>query len=114
METPKKFVEIARQNRRLIKETANMHYNLGVFYMKTKEYQRAAAEFEKAVELTPDDAYSHFNLGYIYAEYLVNRPKAMEYFRKFLRIAKSDDKDVDWVKRYILTWDTYDGKNPME
>lgn len=111
---PKKFVEIARQNKALIRQTSNMHYNLGVFYMKGKEYSRAAAEFEKAVELTPDDAYSHFNLGYIYAEYLLNRPKAIEHFRQFLRLAKSDDKDVDWVKRYILTWEAYDGKNPME
>ncbi len=114
IETPRKFVEIARQNKTLIRQTSNMHYNLGVFYMKGKEYSRAVAEFEKAVELTPDDEYSRFNLGYIYAEYLINRAKAIEHFRQFLRLAKSDDKDVDWVRKYILTWEAYDGKNPME
>jgi tetratricopeptide (TPR) repeat protein len=114
IELPGKFTEIARQNKALIKETANMHYNLGVFYTKNKEYTRAIAEFEKAIELTPDDAYAHFNLGYIYAEYLSNRNKAIEQFRKFLRLAKNDDKDVDWVKKYIITWEAYDGKKPME
>ncbi len=114
VEAPKKFVEIARQNKALIRQTADMHYNLGVFYMKNKEYQRAVAEFEKCIELTPDDAYAQFNLGYIYAEYLISRAKAIEYFRQYLRLAKGQDKDIDWVKKYILTWEAYEGKKPME
>lgn len=113
-QAPNKFVEIARQNKTLIKQTANMHYNLGVFYMKNKEYLRAVAEFEKSIELAPDDAYSQFNLGYIYAEYLISRAKAIEHFRQYLRLAKGQDKDIDWVKRYILTWEAYEGKKPME
>ncbi|TAN60503.1 tetratricopeptide repeat protein, partial [bacterium] len=96
---PKKFTELARQNKVLIKGTSQMHYNLGVFYTKNKEYGRAVAEFEKVIEITPDDAYAHFNLGYIYAEYLVNRKRAIENFRHYLRLAKSDDQDVDWVKK---------------
>jgi len=111
---PGKFAEISRQNQMLIKRTANMHYNMGVFYTQQKEYTRAVAEFEKAVELTPDDAYSHFNLGYIYAEYLVNRPKAIEHFRHYLRNVKKDDKDVDWVKKYIVTWESYSGNKKLE
>lgn len=111
---PARFAEISRQNRTLLKETALMHYNLGVFYSKNKEYTRALAEFEKSVELNPDDAASYFNLGYICAEYLVNRPKAILYFRKFLSLVKTEDKDVDWVKKYILTWQTWEGKKPMD
>lgn len=111
---PKKFSEIARQNKMLLKETAKMHYNLGTFYTKNKEYERAIAEFEKVSEIDPDDSYAHFNLGYIYAEYMVNRKKAIEHFRHFLRLAKSDDKDIDWVRKYLLTWETYEGKVPME
>ncbi len=113
-DAPHKFAEIARQNKVLIRRTSNMHYNLGVFYLQQKEYNRAAAEFEKAVELTPDDAYAHFNLGYIYAEYLVNRTRAVEHFRQYLRYAKKDDKDVDWVKKYLLTWQSWQGKETME
>ena len=111
---PARFAEISRQNRTLLKETALMHYNLGVFYSKNKEYPRAMAEFEKSIELNSDDAASYFNLGYICAEYLVNRPKAILYFRKFLSLVKTEDKDVDWVKKYILTWQTWEGKKPMD
>jgi tetratricopeptide (TPR) repeat protein len=111
---PGKYAEIARQNKTLIRRTSNMHYNMGVFYTKQKEYTRAIAEFEKAVELAPDDAYAHFNLGYIYAEYLIDRPKAVEHFRHYLRLAKKEDKDVDWAKKYIITWDAMQGDKPMD
>lgn len=111
---PKKFAEIARQNKMLIKETAKMHYNLGVYYTKNKEYQRAATEFEKAIEIDPQDCQAYFNLGYIYAEYMVKRSKAVEYFRRYLVLAKDDDKDIDWVRRYLLTWEAYDGKLPIQ
>ena len=112
-EMPTKFVEVSRQNQVLLKQTAEMHYNLGVFYTKHKEYDRAMAEFLKGVEINPSDAYAHFNIGYIYAEYRVNRKKAMEYFRRFLSLAKGGDPDVDWAKKYLLTWETYEGKDPM-
>jgi len=111
---PSKFAELARQNKLLIKRTANMHYNMGVFYTQQKEYSRAVAEFEKAVELVSDDAYAHFNLGYIYAEYLVNRPKAIEHFRQYLRGANKEDKDVDWVKKYIITWESFSADKPLD
>lgn len=112
--TPTKFATLAKQHKTLVKETARMHYNLGVFYNKQKQYTRAVAEFEKALELAPDDAYSYFNLGYLYAEYVVNRPKAIQYFKKYLQYAKRDDKDVDWAKRYIITWEAWQGSQPQE
>lgn len=113
-EAPKGVAELARENKILIKRTAAMHYNLGVFYTQHKEFSRAIAEFEKAVELNPEDSASYFNLGYIYAEHLQNRPKAVEAFRKYLKLAKRDDKDMDWVKRYILTWQTWEGNIPIK
>ena len=113
-EMPRKFAEIARENKILIKETSLTHYNLGVFYTENKEHRRATAEFEKALELNPDDPYAHFNLGYIYAEYMVDRHKAIEHFRKFLRLAKRDDQDVDWAKQYILTWQAWEGRKPLK
>jgi len=112
--TPKKFTELARQNKLLIAETGQMHYNLGIFYTKNKQYDRAALEFEKVIEIDPNNAYAQFNLGYIYAEYLVNRQKAAKHFRYYLGLAKGDDKDIDWVKKYLLTWEAYDGKGRVQ
>ncbi len=110
---PKKFSEIARQNKKLIKDMSKLHYNTGVFYTKHQEYRQAVAEYEKAIEIDPDDADAHFNLGYIYAEYLVDRHKAVEHFRHFLRLAGGEDEDIDWVRKYILTWETFEGKQVL-
>jgi tetratricopeptide (TPR) repeat protein len=111
---PKRFAELARENKILVKRTALMHYNLGVFYTQNQEFARAIAEFEKAVELNQEDSASYFNLGYIYAEHLQNRPRAVSYFRQFLKLAKKDDKDADWAKRYVLTWQTWEGEAPIK
>ncbi|MBU1998297.1 MAG: tetratricopeptide repeat protein [Candidatus Omnitrophota bacterium] len=113
-EMPSRFAELARENKVLVKETALMHYNLGVFYIEKKQFEHAVRELEKAVELNPGDAYAHYNLGYVYAEQVVDRDKAIDHFRKYLRLAKSEDKDLDWVKNYILTWQTWEAKKKMK
>jgi len=107
---PREYAEIARENKILVKRTALMHYNLGVFYSEQKEYIRAVAEFEKAIELNPEDPQSYFNLGLIHAEQFEDRGKAIGSFQKFLMLTKKEDRDVDWVKKYILTWQTWQGK----
>lgn len=111
-EFPNKFADLARQNKRLIEQAADRHYNLGVFYVKNKEYKQAVEEFNKVLEVKPQHAYANYNLGYIYSEYLVDRKKAIEYFKNYLTYAP-DAKDADWVRKYILTWQTWYGKQKM-
>jgi tetratricopeptide (TPR) repeat protein len=110
---PGKFAELAGQNKRLIDDTADMHYNLGVFYTNNHEYKRAVQEFEKALKIRPSDAGASYNLGYIYAEYLVDRPKAIKFFKDYLTFAP-DAKDAEWVRNYILTWQSWYGKVPIK
>lgn len=110
---PRRFAELVQQNERLIKETADMHYNLGVFYVKNKEYKRAVHEFEKVLDLKPKDAQAIYNLGYIYAQHLVDRPKAIRYFEDYLSYAP-DARDADWVRKYLLTWQTWYGKEVLQ
>ena len=110
---PKKFADLARHNRKLVKETADMHYNLGVSNIKNKEFGRAIKEFEKVLELKPQDAYANYNLGYIYAEHLVDRHKAIKYFKDYLAYAP-DARDSNWVRKYIMTWQTWYGKNQLK
>jgi tetratricopeptide (TPR) repeat protein len=104
---------LARQNQKLIGETADMHYNLGVFYVQSTEYGRAIKEFEKALDLNSDNADANYNLGFIYAEHLVDREKAIQYFRNYLTYAP-DAKDAEWIRKYILTWQTWYGKQPIK
>ena len=109
---PHDVTKLAREHERLIRETAAMHYNLGVIFTRDKQYARAVKEFLKVIELRPDDADAHYNLGVIYAEHLPNRQKAIEYFRKYMRM-NPNAQDASWVKQYIATWQTWEGKERL-
>jgi chromosome segregation ATPase len=112
-EFPKHITDLARQNKRLIEQTADMHYNQGVFYSKNKEFKRAIKEFEKVLDVKPKDPQANYNLGYIYAEHLLDRPKAIAYFKDYLTYAP-DATDADWVRNYIMTWQTWYGNEPIK
>jgi tetratricopeptide (TPR) repeat protein len=103
---PKKFSTMARENKILVKETGDMHYNLGVFYAGEMNYDRAIEEFKKAVDINPNDAKAQYNLGYIYAEQRQDRKKAEYYFRNFLGLAP-DDPNADQVKNYLVSRDVF-------
>lgn len=105
---PRKLSQIALLKERLLKENAVLHYNLGVFHVQKQEYSDAIYEFEKVLELNPDDSATHYNLGVIYAEYLDNRPKAISHFNHYLMQADKDDKDVEFAKKYLLTWEQWE------
>lgn len=110
---PSDVSKLAREHERLIKENADMHYNLGVLFGNNKDYARAATEFRKVIELRPDDADAHYNLGVIYAEHLPDREKAMGLFRKYLTL-NPGSKDSGWVKQYIASWRAWDAKERLE
>ena len=112
-EFPRKIADLARQNKRLIEQTADMHYNSGVFFVKNKEYKQAIQEFEKVLELRPTDPQSNYNLGYIYAKPLLDREKAIKYFKNYITYAP-DAQDIEWVRKYIYTWQTWYGNEPFE
>jgi tetratricopeptide (TPR) repeat protein len=92
---------------RLLKENAILHYNLGVFYTQKQEYDSALAEFQKVLELNPNDPATHYNLGVIYAEFLNNKPKAMMHFKRYLA-SSPKDKDAERAKKYLLTWEKWE------
>ena len=110
---PKEVNQMAREHQRLLKETADMHYNLGVLLSRNKEYVRAAAEFRKVIELRPDDPDPYYNLGVIYAEHVPDREKALEHFRHYLQL-NPQAQDASWVKQYIASWKAWEGKERLE
>ncbi len=106
---PSKFKDLAKENESLTKETADMHYNLGVFYSEKKEYGKALKEFKRTLELNPKDPKAHYNVGYIYAKEYENHEKAIEHFRIYLGLDPADE-GADWVRNYIAVRESFDGK----
>jgi tetratricopeptide (TPR) repeat protein len=70
-------------------------------------------EFQKVVELRPEDGDAYYNLGVIYAEHLPDRERAMANFRRYLQLKPGAD-DATWVKQYIASWQAWEGKERLE
>lgn len=90
--------EILDANRR---ERAAMHYNMACTYRIAGQPEKAESEYLKALELNPQDAAIHYNLGVLYDEDLKRTADAKKYFLSFLELAPND-KDaalvLQWVK----------------
>ena len=109
-ETPGRVKDLAKQNDKLIKETCAMHYNMGVLFTENEKFEQAANEFERALEIDPNDEKSHYNLGYLYAEQFDKPEDASKHFKRFLELAPSS-KQAEAVKSYLLIRHTYQGKS---
>lgn len=98
---PQKFSKMAEENKRLVRETAEMHFNLGVFYTKNHNSVMAVKEFERALQIDPNSAKGHYNLAYLYAEELDKHDEAMAHFKRFLEI-DPHAREAETVRSYLL------------
>lgn len=108
---PDQLAQALKQKEQLIRDNASMHYNMGVLFVENKKYDLAVKEFEKAIEVRPDDADSYYNLGSIYADYLNDQKKAIEYLHRYLELrpdAKPQEKN--WIKSVLATFGALQGK----
>lgn len=60
--------------------------NLGVVYMEKKEFSKAVERFKQVLEVDPEYEMAVLNLGIIYDENLVDKPKALEYYDKYIKL----------------------------
>jgi len=100
----KTLTELSRankKNKRLHKEIADMHYNLAVILTKQNNFRAAIREYEKVLELKPDDKDSHYNLAIIYDEYMKDNKKALEHYRAYLRIAPQGE-GAQKVRKWVI------------
>ena len=102
VQAPKSLMEAVKNHQQLIRENADMHYNLGVLMSKNQDYKNATLEFQRAVQLRPNDASAYFNLGKIQADFYKDKVKAVEYFQKYLKL-NPEAEDRGWVESFITT-----------
>jgi tetratricopeptide (TPR) repeat protein len=82
-------------------ELAKAHYNMGNIYFERGEYQRAVVEYYQAVDLTPNDPDTHYNLAFVSGEYLGDQETALKHYQWYLYL-KPDASDAPAVKEKIL------------
>ncbi len=71
---------------RLKKENAIAHYNLGVIYLKSGNYDLALKELQRSLKLNPNDPLTHYNLARIYETDRKDFDKAVEHYQAYLRL----------------------------
>ena len=64
---------------------ASAHYKLGISYLNDQQTQQAFVEFQKAVEINPNDRESHYALGHIYFRQMKFN-EAQQAFKTVLKI----------------------------
>ncbi len=70
-------------------QKATAHYQLGISYLNDNNIQPAFVEFQKALELNPEDKEVLNAIGVIYLLKLEDYPKAIDYFQKALKIDRN-------------------------
>lgn len=82
-------------------ELAKAHYNMGNIYFERGEYQRAVVEYYQAVDLTPNDPDTHYNLAFVSGEYLGDQETALKHYQWYLYL-KPNASDAPSVKEKII------------
>lgn len=91
-----------RISQKMMRENADMHYNLGTIFLQNKQYKEAIKEYERVLELRPSDSETHYNLGVLYDDFLKDREKALYHYQKYLTI-NPKAPDAKKVETYILS-----------
>lgn len=112
-ETPEHFRKMAEQNRTLLRETAEMHYNMGVLFTQNKNYPLAVKEFLRALDFDPNNVKAHYNLGYIYSEQLDRHDEAMAHFEKYLELNPTG-KEAESIRGYLMVRNAYGDSAPAQ
>jgi len=65
-------------------DEARIYYNMGNIFFHQGKYAQAAAEYRKALEISPADPNAHFNLAFISSEFLRDYRAALEHYQQYL------------------------------
>ncbi len=82
-------------------ELAKAHYNMGNIYFERGEYQRAVVEYYQAVDLSPNDPDTHYNLAFVSGEYLGDQETALKHYQWYVYL-KPNAEDIALINEKIL------------
>jgi serine/threonine protein kinase/Flp pilus assembly protein TadD len=85
---PEKAKELLLKSVELDPGSAQANYQLGLVYVKLKDFDNAKKTYQIVAELNPTSADAFFNLGYVQAV-TKNYPKAEEMYKRVVELAPS-------------------------
>ena len=96
------LAKAGRISQKMMRENAEMHYNLGTIFLQNKRYKEAIKEYERVLELQPNDPDTHYNLGILYDDFLKDREKALYHYQKYIAV-NPKAPDAKRVETYLLS-----------
>jgi len=85
---PQKAKELLLTSAELEPGSVQGHFQLGLLYVREKDYPNAIDTYQKAAELDPQSPETFFNLGYVYA-IMKDYSKAKETYGRVVELAPS-------------------------
>ncbi|WP_092123728.1 tetratricopeptide repeat protein [Desulfonatronum thiosulfatophilum] len=76
---------------------------LGVAYYNMDQYSESAEQFERIVDINPDNYRAHFNLGMLNKYYLDNPEQGRFHFERVLEIGPQDEVLVERVTEELAS-----------
>jgi len=86
------------------KEKRDMHYNMAGVYAREGRMREAEQEYLRALQIDPNDADSHYNLGILYDDEFKDVRRARIHYRRYLML-RPDSPDADTVKNWLMKLD---------
>ena len=77
------------------KKNWGLFYARGISFERTKQWDKAEADFKKALELNPEEASVLNYLGYSWLDQNINVPQAFEYIKKAVNLRPNDGYIID-------------------
>jgi tetratricopeptide (TPR) repeat protein len=100
-EIAKEMSKLVEENQILRKDTTKLHYNLANMFFEQGKYDMASIEYNRVLDLMPQDAATHYNLAFVSAEYLKDYKAAVLHYKKYL-VLDPKASDSGFVRNQIL------------
>lgn len=82
-------------------KSEEVYYNLGMYYMDNKEFNKAIENFTTLTQINPNNREAYFNLGYIHFNYLNVKDQAKKYFTQAINVDPNFERAY-YMRGYVL------------
>jgi len=86
---------------RIDPKKAGPRQRLAMCYYRLERYKDAASELREVLELEPDNAYAHYNMGVLALQFLDRPEKGKRHFQQVLRMENADTELKDRARREL-------------
>ena len=104
---PAKSLQLAEEIVAKYPQDERAHFNLGNAYNGRQQYDKAVAEYKKAIEINPNYSPAYNSLGYAYRP-MGNNTEAEQAFKKYIELVPNDPNPYDSYAELLMKMGRFD------